>query len=152
VVVRRYEIRVRGRISRELAATVGPVAARYEPSATVLSGALHQRQLYALLQRLLVDVPLVVLDVRIAGAAAPAPVFSSLHGAAPAPYVVEFAGSIATEALTDRFVVAVAHRTGRTSVSGRLDASDLAGLLRYARMAGLDLLALRRTTAPELLP
>jgi hypothetical protein len=127
VVVRHYEIRVPERISRDLAAALGPVAARYEPPVTVLVGALHQRHLYALLQRLLVDVPLLVPDVRVVGAPAPAPANSSLDGAAPAPYVVEFAGLTATEVLTDRFRVAVAHRNDRTLVSGRFDASALAG-------------------------
>jgi hypothetical protein len=84
VVVRRYEIRVRGRVSRDLADALGPVAARCEPPVTVLVGALHQRHLHALLQRLLVDVPLLVLDVRVVGAPTPAPASSSLDGAAPA--------------------------------------------------------------------
>jgi hypothetical protein len=65
---RRYEVRVHGRVSSAVPGALGPVQARYEPPASVLTGALDQPQLYALLERLLTDVPLPVLDVRIVGA------------------------------------------------------------------------------------
>ena len=140
-------MRLRGRVSGEFAAALGPVAVRYEPPVSALAGALDQRQLHALLQRLLTDAPQCVLDVREVGAPAPAPVVSSTPRSIAAPYVLEFAGAVAAEALVDHFGVTVTHRAEDTLVSGQLDAGALAGLLAGAHGLGFELLALRRSTA-----
>jgi hypothetical protein len=98
--VRHYEVRVHGRMSHALTAALVPVTARHEASTTVLEGALDQRQLYDLLEHLLADLALVVLDVRVVGAAACASVIiAPKPGPAPAVHELQFAGSIAAEQL-----------------------------------------------------